>query len=145
MKRSAPALCLLRSPSRMVTMVCSGGERRGGRQEYPEVRSGRMSRVNARGISIGVFPAGGGITPELRFRKPYDCPFHHREPQDVRLHSGPFDSIPCSYLQNISSYRPRRSPSRTSPSLNGPDVASCESIRGRSVHGGVHGGICIPN
>lgn len=142
MKRSAPALCPLRSPSRMVTMVC---ERRGGRQEYPEVRSGRMSRVDAWGISIRVLPAGGGVTLELRFRKPCECPFHHNEPQDVRLHSGPLDSAPCSYLQNVSSYWPRRSPSRTSPSLNGPDVASCESIRGQRVYGRTHGGICIPN
>ena len=142
-KRSAPAVRLLRSPSHMVTVVCSGGGRRGGRQEYPEVRSYVESE------RVGHFDRGISCwrrdSTRIEFRKPCECPLHHSEPQDVRLHSGPFDSVPCSYLQNTSSYWPHRFPSRASPFFNGPDVASCESIRGQSVYGGTNGGICIPN
>jgi len=101
------------------------------------------SQCNTHWESVHEFPEGKAAHQEvleLRCRKPYICPFHHGEPQDsFALQSIRIRTVRLLTLRNlrgIGSHWSCRSPLRTSPSLNVPNVAG-------KVSGSRQGKVCM--
>ena len=109
-------------------MVCSGGGRRGGKQEYPEVRpyveSERVANFN-RGIACW---RRDNTRIEVSKAMRVSIPPHRTAGRSFALWSIRLRTLQLLTKRQLISASPV-----SFTVLNRPDVASCESIRGQSV------------